>query len=128
MPYGVIPSIRVQDTDAALDFYTSKLGFELVRGGPGEPNNSLKRGDANIMIEAAGSFYVPAYNEAIRQRLGGKSPNAMYIEAVDLDEIYASLQASGADIIDPLSARDWGQSEFTVEDLDGNWLTFWKAS
>jgi uncharacterized glyoxalase superfamily protein PhnB len=28
----------------------------------------------------------------------------------------------------PLAERPWGQSEFTVEDNEGNWLAFWQTS
>ena len=51
---------------------------------------------------------------------------ALYIEADDLAAFHARLKASGARIIDPLAERPWGQEEFTVEDDEGNWLTFWK--
>jgi uncharacterized glyoxalase superfamily protein PhnB len=124
--YGVIPSIRVRDTAAAIDFYTTKLGFEVLRGG--SDNSSLKRGDARIMIEGPASFYSPGYNEAIQRRLGAASPNAWYIEAEDLEALYTVVSAAGVKVIDPLASRDWGQSEFTAEDPDGNWLTFWKAT
>lgn len=125
--WGVIPSIRVQDLKGALDFYTATLGFKLTRGGPDEDNNSLDRNDAHIMIEKATAFYSPEYNEAIQERIGGRSAMALYIEAPDLDELHETLRAAGAKVIDPLAERPWGQSEFTVEDPEGNWLTFWKA-
>lgn len=128
MSYAVIPSIRVRDVPASLRFYTQTLGFELVRGGEGEANNSLRLGEANIMLEKGGDFYSPEYNQAIRDRMGGVSPNATYFEAPDLEGMYAAATAAGARIMDPLARRDWGQSEFTVEDPDGNWLTFWKAT
>lgn len=127
MSYAVIPSIRVRDVPGALKFYTDVLGFFLVRGGPEEVNSSLRLGEAHIMIESASAFYSTEYNEAIQSRIGGASPNAMYIEAPDLDAVYAAVKASGAPVLDPLAPRDWGQSEFTVEDPAGNWLTFWKA-
>lgn len=125
--YNVIPSIRVADVAKSLDFYLGPLGFELVRGGPTEDNTSIRRGDASLMIESVAAFYSPQYNEAIRSRLGSKSPNSLYIEAEDLEDLHARLIAASAPILDPLAPRDWGQSEFTVEDPDGNWLTFWKA-
>ena len=51
------------------------------------------------------------------------------MEASDLATFYARLEAAGGTrIIDPLATRPWGQDEFTVEDLDGNWLTFWKKT
>jgi uncharacterized glyoxalase superfamily protein PhnB len=126
--YGVIPSIRVRDMKQALDFYQSTLGFSLTRGGPDDDNISLDRGDAHIMIESPTAFYSPAYNAAIKERMGGRSPVALYIEAPDLDELAAKLASAGAHVIDPLAERPWGQSEFTVEDPEGNWLTFWKAT
>ena len=47
------------------------------------------------------------------------------MEASDLAAFYARLVAAGARIVDPLATRPWGQDEFTVEDHEGNWLTFW---
>ena len=126
--YNVIPALRFEDATSALAFYLDKLGFRLVRGGPGEANSSIQRGDAHLMIESAAGAFSPAYNSAIRLRLGGKSPTALYLEAQDLEDLYARANAEGVMIVDPLSPREWGQSEFTVEDPAGNWLTFWKAT
>ncbi len=128
MTWGVTPSIRFRDLPAALDFYTAKLGFEVTRGTVAEGNIAISWGDARIMLESGGSFYSPEYNAAIAARLGTPSANALYMEAADLPEIYATASSAGAKVIDPLSDRDWGQAEFTVEDPEGNWLTFWKAS
>jgi len=65
------------------------------------------------------------YNAAIRERLGTPSSIALYMEASDLAGFYSRLEAAGVRIVDPLAARPWGQDEFTVEDHEGNWLTFW---
>jgi uncharacterized glyoxalase superfamily protein PhnB len=123
---GVIPAVRVGDMAEALDFYTDKLGFKLLRGGPAEEHCSIGRGDARLMLEKPASFYNPAYNEAIRQRLKTPSAMALYIEAPDVEVLYASVTATGMTIVDPLSDRPWGQREFTVADPGGNWLTFWQ--
>ena len=123
--WGVTPSIRVRDTKASVAFYAEKLGFEIRR--QADDNSALDRGDAHIMIEGALDFYGPEYNAAIRERMGALSANALYMEAKDLDELYARVLASGLKVMDPLAARAWGQSEFTVEDPDGNWVTFWRA-
>lgn len=60
--WAVIPTIRVRDMGEALDFYQNQLGFSLNRGGPGEVNSSLSRGDARIMIEIPNDFYSTGYN------------------------------------------------------------------
>lgn len=125
--YAVIPSIRVQDVEAAVAFYRDVLGFEMQRSQDVSDNNALKFGEASIMIEAASNFYSDAYNAAIRERLGTPSASALYIEAPDLDALYSKVQGAGARVVDPLAARDWGQREFTVEDPEGTWLTFWQA-
>lgn len=70
--WAIIPTVRVPDMGEALDFYRENLGFELTRGGPDEVNCSLSRGDARIMLEVPTDLYSPAYNEAIRRRLGGR--------------------------------------------------------
>ena len=122
----MIASIRTADVSRAVDFYTEKLGFAVARSSEG--NVALVLGDDRVMLEAATDFYSPQYNDAIRARLGGPSPHALYIEVPELDAYYERVQAAGAEIVDPLAPRPWGQAEFTVADCDGNWLTFWQAS
>ena len=125
--WGVIPSIRVRDMAEALAFYRTTLEFTLDSGGDEATNSSLTREDAHVMIETAADHYGDQYNAAIRQRLGTPSCIALYMEASDLAALYARLEAAGgARIVDPLATRPWGQDEFTVEDHEGNWLTFWK--
>jgi len=123
--WGVIPSIRVHDMAEALDFYRRTLEFTLDSGGEDATNSSLTRGDAHVMIETAANHFGEEYNAAIRERLGTPSSVALYMEASDLAGFYSRLEAAGVRIVDPLAARPWGQDEFTVEDHEGNWLTFW---
>ncbi len=125
--WGVIPAIRVRSMAEALAFYLGPLEFTLERGGEGEDNSAIKRGDARLMLETAADHYGDEYNAAIRERLGSASAASLYIEASDLAEFQSRLEAAGARILDPLADRPWGQAEFTVEDHEGNWLTFWSA-
>lgn len=124
--WGVIPAIRVRDMATAWACYVDTLGFEVRRGGPDEDHNGLFMGDANLMLEKVTPTYSIEYDAAIRQRLGGTSPVSLYIEADDLAGLEARAKEAGLHVIDPLASRQWGQSEFTVEDSEGNWLTFWK--
>jgi uncharacterized glyoxalase superfamily protein PhnB len=123
--WTVTPAIRVESMAEALDFYVRRLGF-TVDGDAEQQHVSVVRGDARLMLETTADFYGDAYNAAIRERVGSVGPNALYMEAEDLDELHHSLQEAGASIVDPLADRPWGQAEFTVEDPAGNWLTFWK--
>ena len=126
-PWGVIPAIRVRDMGEALAFYLGPLEFTLERGGANESNSALLRGDARVMLETAADHYGDQYNAAIRERLGSASSIALYIEATDLPALQSRLEAAGARIVDPLADRAWGQAELTVEDNEGNWLTFWSS-
>jgi uncharacterized glyoxalase superfamily protein PhnB len=112
----------------ALSFYREVLEFTLDSGGDDATNSSLTRGDAHVMLETAADHYGPEYNAAIRERLGTPSSIDLHMEAADLDDLYARLESAGARIVDPLAARPWGQAQFTVEDHEGNWLTFWKKT
>lgn len=112
----------------ALSFYRGTLEFTVDSGGDEASNSSLTRGDAHLMIETAADHYGDEYNAAIRRRIGTPSCIALYMEASDLAAFASRLEAAGARIIDPLAARPWGQEEFTVEDHEGNWLTFWKKT
>ncbi len=122
--WGVIPSIRVADLQGAIAFYVERLGF-TAEGDRTQLNVSLVRGDARLMLETTADFYSAQYDAAIRERLGSSSPNALYMEAEDLEELHRALQDTDTPIVDPLADRPWGQVEFTVEDPAGNWLTFW---
>ena len=112
----------------ALAFYVKTLGFEIERGGPEEDNSALTRGGARVMLETPQDWYGGDYNQAIRSRSGSPGSIALYIEAPDLEAFYERLQVAGVRILDPLADRPWGQFEFTVEDPDGTWLSFWRAS
>lgn len=125
---AVVPAIRVRDMAKALAFYLGPLEFKLKRGGDAESNCVVSRGEADLMLETAADHFGDEYNAAIRKRLGSLSSAAIYIEASDLAGFQARLKAAGAKIIDPLAERPWGQSEFTVEDHEGNWLAFWEAT
>lgn len=126
--YSMVPAIRVRDMEAGLRFYRDQLGFKLERGGAEEDNVALSLGDARIMLDRVPTeFYSPEYNDRINARSGQGGQMALYIEAVGLDDFYGRVQGAGVTVVDPIADRPWGQREFTVEDLEGNWLSFWEA-
>jgi catechol 2,3-dioxygenase-like lactoylglutathione lyase family enzyme len=123
---GVTPAIRFRDIAAAVALYTGPLGFEVVSGTVDQGHVAVARGESRLMLEGAGGFFGKEYNGAIADRLGTPSAGALYVQADDIDDVLAAAQAAGLHVVDPLAERAWGQEEFTVEDAEGNWLTFWK--
>ncbi|MGI8534451.1 MAG: VOC family protein, partial [Candidatus Limnocylindrales bacterium] len=63
----------------------------------------------------------------INGRIGSASALALYIEAPDLDAYYARVGEQGVTVVDPIADRPLGQREFTIQDPQGNWLSFWEA-
>ena len=125
---SLVPAIRVPNMAAAIEFYRDRLGFTVERGGPADGNVALSFGDARIMLDSVPTdYYSASYNEAIARRMGAPGPTAMYIESPDMDAQYERLEKGGVEIVDPIADRPWGQREFTVADLHGNWLSFWRA-
>jgi len=122
----ITPTLRFADLAAALELYTGTLGFDVARGTVEEGNIAIQRGDDRLMLESGGAFYGETYNAAIASRLGRPGAGALYVEAEDLPDLYAAVEAAGLRVVDPLADRPWGQTEFTVEDHEGNWLSFWK--
>ncbi|WP_322796955.1 VOC family protein [Tepidiforma sp.] len=125
--WGAIPALRVVDLAASLGFYRDVLGFTVRQGSADDGHVSLTFGDGHLMLERPAPFYSPAYNAAIQRRMGQAGPTAVYFEADDLGALWRRVCEHGAPVIDELAARPWGQTEFTVEDPDGNWLTFWQS-
>jgi uncharacterized glyoxalase superfamily protein PhnB len=123
---AVTPALRFRDLATAVELYTGALGFALVQGSVDEGHVAVERGDNRLMLEGSGSFFGNTYNQAISSRLGSVSAAALYLEADDLAELYEDVERAGLNVIDPIGDRPWGQTEFTVEDGEGNWLSFWK--
>ncbi len=116
---AITPTLRFADLRAALELYTGTLGFDVARGTVEEGNIAIERGDNRLMLEAGREFYGETYNAAIASRLGSAGAGALYVEAEDLTELYAAVEAAGLRVVDRLADRPWGQTEFTVEDQRG---------
>jgi uncharacterized glyoxalase superfamily protein PhnB len=123
---SVTPALRFADLPSAVELYTGPLGFTIASGAVDDGHVAVERGDNRLMLEGKATFFGDAYNEAIAARLGTQSAGALYVEAEDLEELYDLVRSAGLRVVDPIADRPWGQVEFTVEDGEGNWLSFWK--
>jgi catechol 2,3-dioxygenase-like lactoylglutathione lyase family enzyme len=100
-------TVRVQDLERSLRFYTKLPGAEVV-------------------------VYRPGYFAMLRigtGRLGllqqGVVPFHLELEtAGDLETLYQELQKAGVENMKLPARKSWGEYDFTVQDPDGNLLEF----
>lgn len=101
---SMTPILRVEDMQAAIDYYTRILGFHL------EWNDatfgSIRRGRCHIFLAAGDQ---------------GHPGSWMYIGVEDCDAVHAEFVSRGARIRHAPTNYDWAY-EMQVEDLDGNVL------
>ena len=104
-------SLAVRDIPAAIDFYTNKLGFRLAFTWGDPPTFAgVNLGD----------------NVQIFLRQGTPDPNGSVVFFVigDADEFYDFHRANGVEIAEAPSDKPWHIRDYTVRDLDGNYLIF----
>ncbi len=114
-PFGSpVPELPVRDVERAQRHYRDALGFEIGWTHPG-----VETGGNEL-----GSVHRPPAVIFFRRRTGPFEPAVHWIHAQDIAATYAELQASGANIVEPLEKKPWGLTQFTVQDLDGNRFHF----
>jgi uncharacterized glyoxalase superfamily protein PhnB len=102
--------IRVPDVLAAVEFYTSKLGFTLgFTWGEPAAMAGVNLGDVQVFLERG-------------TRASGAS--AVYFVVGDADELYAYHRATGVDVVEPLDDREYGMRDYSVRDPYGYVLSF----
>jgi catechol 2,3-dioxygenase-like lactoylglutathione lyase family enzyme len=110
-----VAMFSVSDQDAALAFYTEKLGFE-VRGddrfGPNGEHRWLE-------VAPPGSTARLALNPPMEGTPGG---SAIGVETPDVLAEHARLRGLGVDVGDEPQRIPGAPVMFSVSDPDGNWI------
>jgi catechol 2,3-dioxygenase-like lactoylglutathione lyase family enzyme len=107
----------VSDVDAAIPFYTDRLGFKLdMHPAPGFA--SLSRGDLQLLLNRPGA------GGAGQAMPDGQFPvsggwNRIQIEVEDLEAIVKTLKRAGARFRNEIVAGNGGK-QILVEDPSGN--------
>jgi uncharacterized glyoxalase superfamily protein PhnB len=127
---SLTPLIQVFDMVKSLDFYTGKLGFEVVAASPevDAPEGRfshwtlLRSGAIDLMLNTAyDSGERPA--SPAPARLMAHTDTSFYIGCSDLDRVYAELKQAGLDI-EPPSMAAYGLRRFNLYDPDNFELVF----
>ena len=101
--------LPVADVERAQLHYRDVLGFDIGWLYPDKEIGAVSRGAVVIFF---------------RKRQPPFEPAVHWVFAEDVDASYGELQASGANIVDPIETKPWGLRQFTVHDIDGNVFYF----
>jgi catechol 2,3-dioxygenase-like lactoylglutathione lyase family enzyme len=107
---SVMAGFCVRDLEAALDFYTTKLGFKM----------EFKNGAVFAIVSRDGIEISLALD-----RSGAKAgKGSCYLRVTGIDAIHDELRASGVAMTHPLKTESYGMREFMITDPDGNTVNF----
>jgi catechol 2,3-dioxygenase-like lactoylglutathione lyase family enzyme len=102
--------LAVPDVGAAVEFYTTKLGFRTAFT-YGDPPTF-----AGVLLDRVQIF--------LQQGTPNPGASSVYFMVGDADELFAFHQANGVDIVVPPGDREYGIRDYSVRDLYGYYLTF----
>ena len=116
------PELFVTDFQAACDFFTGKLGFEIVFT-YGEPPfyGQVRRGKALLNLRL---ICEPVFVGDVREREELLAAGITVNSAAEIRALFAEYQAAGVDFFRTLKQEPWGARTFIVRDPDGNLLLF----
>jgi len=115
------------DADAALAFYRDLLGFELRKdvgyqglrwltvGPVGQP-------EVNIVLHppAADPGVTEEERKVILEMMAKGTYGSIMLATRDLDGVFATLEAGGADVMQEPIEQQWGSRDCAVRDPAGN--------
>jgi lactoylglutathione lyase len=107
-----VAMFTVADQDAALAFYTDKLGFEVRSDTPFGEKGEMRW----LEVAPPGSSARLALNPPMMDQPGGST---IGVESTDVQGEHARLSALGVDVDEPMSAPG-APLMFQVRDPDGN--------
>jgi glyoxylase I family protein len=106
---------QVVDLDRAIDFYTSRLGFELEqRSGP---IAVVSRGTLHLLLSGPESSGSRPLADGQRQEPGGWNRIVLYVD--DLEAVAGRLRSAGVVFRDEIKVGPGGK-QVQIADPDGN--------
>ncbi|WP_336359836.1 VOC family protein [Haladaptatus sp. ZSTT2] len=123
-------SLVVADQQAALEFYTEKLGFEKKMDMPMMDNDSDDRWitvgvpgqDVEIALQAIG-WFDGRDEEKLRPLVGNNAMLAFSVD--DCQATYEDLKERGVEFVSEPTEQDYG-TEAIASDMEGNELLFFQ--
>jgi uncharacterized glyoxalase superfamily protein PhnB len=116
--WKIIPQFRSRSVLKTVEFYREELEWTVEHDGEYPQMCSAfvgKKADANIY------FFHHKDQEFVA------SSAMIALGTTQLDEFYEHLRARGKiEITEPIADEPWGYRQFSIKDIDGNTLTFFK--
>ncbi len=110
-------SIPVRDQQRAVEFYTTKLGFEVRRNEPMTPEASW------VEVAPPGADTTIAIVPPPEGQPAGDRQTGIGLQTTEIDALHADLKAAGVDVDDEVSRQgDPVPPLFWFRDPDGNVL------
>lgn len=113
---GVVPILSVRNLQAAIEYYTTVLGFNVAWEWGDPPYlASVFRDHVELnlsQIDAASAV----------------TPSRVYVQVLDVEAYYSQVTAAGAAVDVALDDRPYGMKDFRIIDPSGNELSFGEAS
>jgi catechol 2,3-dioxygenase-like lactoylglutathione lyase family enzyme len=115
------------DLDAALAFYTQRLGFEVGQDVPMGPEMRWLTvhapGDEHHeLLLAAIDHHIPPADRQAMSEIVAKGDLAVFLQVDDLDKTFESLRGAGAEILQEPVDQPYGVRDAAVRDPSGNHL------
>ena len=119
----IVPSLRYRDAPAMIEWLCRAFGFEkravYEDGAGGIAHAQLTFGNGMIMLSSVSDS--PWAKFSVQpQDAGGRETQTPCLAVSDADAHYARAVAAGAEIIDPLSDRDYGGRGYGCRDPEGH--------
>ena len=121
--WKIIPQFQSRSIEKTVESYTKTLGFEFGGLHPDDDGSSPatfcsvaigRKSDANIYFFKSTDEFHP-------------SGAHIALGTAELDEYWELLSARPeVDVLEKIEDKPWGYRQFTIRDVDGNKLTFFK--
>lgn len=120
---AMYPILGYQDLGAAIDWLGRVFGFE-----PLEVVQTADGAYAHVELRLGDGVIMPT---TTRDEINPENPwqgpigtQGLYVALDGVAAHYERAVAEGAEIVRPLATADWGSTEYTARDLEGNLWAF----
>jgi catechol 2,3-dioxygenase-like lactoylglutathione lyase family enzyme len=114
--------LYVMNVEGSCDFFTSKLGFEIVFAYGDPPFYAqVRRDNARLNLRL---ICEPVFVGDVRTREHLLSASITVDTALEIKQIFAEFRRAGVPFHQTLKKEPWGAKNFIVMDPDGNLILF----